>query len=410
MRKSLSSLMILGLYGAFSWGQAQAESEWQVQRLDHADKRVMRWQVKNESGEALHRATQEQQQAMEEARHQLRESSHRATEEQQRAMEEARHQLREASRKLAELHRQNWEGVDQGGERHFSFSFSHDDDQPRLGLVMEPAADAGVKVLSVTPDSPAEQAGLQSGDVITAVNGQRLDQQEPQERLHQFFEELGELNVDTAIKLEYQRGKASAQTVQLTPAIIEGFSFLPFAPNVDVDAILDGVGAAMPFIDILDEGGPGVFQSFHQMRMFHDLELTELDPQLGQYFGAEQGLLVLAVPEEMQQQLQRGDVLLQIDGREPKDVGHAFRILRSYEAGEQVELSVLRQGSTQNVAITLPEASENEREFIIKRRHFAPPMPPTPPNAPTPPTPVRVPPPHPGGSSAQLHTVLHYQT
>src|SRR5690606_16400594 len=39
-----------------------------------------------------------------------------------------------------------------------------------LGVTLE-AADGGVSIVSVSDDSPAAEAGLQAGDLITAVNG-----------------------------------------------------------------------------------------------------------------------------------------------------------------------------------------------------------------------------------------------
>jgi S1-C subfamily serine protease len=47
------------------------------------------------------------------------------------------------------------------------------------GLAPGPAADdgRGVLIASVTPGSPAEAAGLQVGDVVTAVGGVELDAQ-----------------------------------------------------------------------------------------------------------------------------------------------------------------------------------------------------------------------------------------
>ena len=53
-------------------------------------------------------------------------------------------------------------------------------------------------------------------------------------------------------------------------------------------------------------------------------------------------LLVVRAPNESGYQLQEGDVLMGIDGRVPESPGHAFRILRSYQPGEKLELDVLR--------------------------------------------------------------------
>jgi hypothetical protein len=47
-------------------------------------------------------------------------------------------------------------------------------------------------------------------------------------------------------------------------------------------------------------------------------------------------------PASTAYRLEEGDVLLSIDGRVPESPGHAFRILHSYQPGEQVKLKVMR--------------------------------------------------------------------
>jgi predicted metalloprotease with PDZ domain len=77
--------------------------------------------------------------------------------------------------------------------------------------------------------------------------------------------------------------------------------------------------------------------------------------------------------------LSRGDVLLAIDGRTPENPGHAFRILDSYQPGEQVKLGVLRQRKRLNLEATIPARPEAGEGF----RHPLPPSPaPTAPPAP----------------------------
>ena len=321
-----------------------------------------------------HEARAESERAMAEARAQ----AHEARTESERALAKARTQLREAARTVAEITRARFHEQGGPGSRGYSFSFStEDNDKPRLGLVMGPASEPGVKILSVTPESPAQQAGLRSGDVVTSVNGTALDQAAPEQRLQQFFELLGELQADKAVTLAYRREGGEAQNISLTPEPLDDFSFMPFVPNVDVEAIIDGVSEAMPVIHIDGEDAPLRIRGLRSLRMLRDFELTALDPQLGAYFGSEQGLLVLGVPESLQEQLQRGDVLLQIDGREPKDVDHAFRILRSYEPGEAVSLSILRRKQREEISVTLPEVSDEN--IFFRRERMAPPAPPPPP-------------------------------
>jgi hypothetical protein len=86
-----------------------------------------------------------------------------------------------------------------------------------------------------------------------------------------------------------------------------------------------------------------------------DMELVELNKDLGRYFGTESGLLVVSAPKSDALKLQAGDVIQSIDGREPKSVGHAMRILGSYQAGESLELKIMRDKRGQKLDITMPD-------------------------------------------------------
>jgi S1-C subfamily serine protease len=72
------------------------------------------------------------------------------------------------------------------------------------------------------------------------------------------------------------------------------------------------------------------------------LELAPLNPDLGQYFGTNTGVLVISVPGRTELGLKGGDVVLAVDGRKPESPSHLLRILRSYQETETFKLDVLR--------------------------------------------------------------------
>ena len=85
-----------------------------------------------------------------------------------------------------------------------------------------------------------------------------------------------------------------------------------------------------------------------------ELELVELNEGLGRYFGTDKGLLVVNAPESDAFELQDGDVIQSIDGREPKDARHAMRILSSYQAGEGLKLGIMRDKKKRTLDIEVP--------------------------------------------------------
>jgi S1-C subfamily serine protease len=86
------------------------------------------------------------------------------------------------------------------------------------------------------------------------------------------------------------------------------------------------------------------------------MELVELTPGLGTYFGTEEGMLVVRAPRDDVLGLMDGDVILEISGRTPTSVGHALRILGSFEPGEQLELTVMREQRRRTLEVELPRA------------------------------------------------------
>jgi hypothetical protein len=114
---------------------------------------------------------------------------------------------------------------------------------------------------------------------------------------------------------------------------------------------------------------------FMGMEPFGGIEMVSLSPKLGQYFGTDKGLLIVRVPPDKELKMEDGDVLVDIDGRIPKNPGHAFRILGSYQPGEKVTLNVLRQRKKLAIPVTVPEYEQHGPRPPI------PPMPPHPPRA-----------------------------
>lgn len=84
------------------------------------------------------------------------------------------------------------------------------------------------------------------------------------------------------------------------------------------------------------------------------MELTTLTPQLGRYFGANHGVLVVHAPSHGILKLQDGDVILAIGGRIPANRSQAIRILTSYDPGEKIRLVILREHHRLDITATMP--------------------------------------------------------
>ena len=288
-------------------------------------------------------------------------------------MVEAERQLAEAAMRVAELSSQSLPRRVPDVER-FEFDFG---DKPRLGVTIGGNSDEGpvegVAIMGITPGSAAEDAGLRAGDVITSINSESLSADtttEAQERLLDFMEGIEDGDV---LDVEYLRD-GNVGKVEVEPRVVEGgaYAFMGGVPGFPVPEVHVAPEVAREFKFVM----PFVGNSWG------DMELVELNEGLGRYFGADRGLLVINAPKSEAFKLQDGDVIESIDGREPTSVGHALRILGSYQAGEQLELKILRDKRRQTLSIEMPD----------DRKSFVPPEPPAaraPVRAVAPPEPVR---------------------
>jgi S1-C subfamily serine protease len=214
-----------------------------------------------------------------------------------------------------------------------------------IQLQVEPSAtEQGATIIGVSPGGPAADAGVASGDVIVALNGAQITGPNAG---RQVVERMALVKPDSKVTLKVMRDGKPKE-----------FQITPRANVVDFFPAFNGPGP----------GGPGGFNAPWEpieMRsappggvgaIFEGMELADLSPALGQYFGTSQGVLVIRVPHDGEfLKLQDGDVLLSIDGRVPENGSHATRILRSYQPGEKIHLKIMRQKKTLELDAILPE-------------------------------------------------------
>jgi len=242
--------------------------------------------------------------------------------------------------------------------RAFSFSFS--DNRGRIGVVVRTDASAesdkvGAKIEGVTPGSPAEKAGLKVGDIITKFAGTSLggikaqdeDESGPGRKLVALARKL---EPGDTVRIEYRRGSDIKQ-VTLVAEDLDG------AMRMD----MPGPMVAMPHM-------PGMDFEWSFGEPWGDLELVSLNPDLGDYFGTKEGILVVKAPADSTLPLKGGDVILSIGGRKPTSQSHAMRILRSYEAGESVSIDILRKQKRMSLTWKVPEAGEHRMRHEMERQ------------------------------------------
>ncbi len=177
----------------------------------------------------------------------------------------------------------------------------------------------GAYIHWVEDDSPADEAGLQKGDVIIALEGEKITDSDD------LSEALSEFNEGDEVSLEVVRDDK----------------------KLKLKATLDEKSRRKRVQVITRDAFDNGFYSFKGSGSFIGVNLESLNRQLGEYFGVEKGrgVLVREVEEDSPAEeagLKAGDVIVTVDGEKVRDVDDVIEIIGDTDAGEKVEIVVLR--------------------------------------------------------------------
>ncbi|HKA58424.1 MAG TPA: PDZ domain-containing protein [Gemmatimonadales bacterium] len=231
------------------------------------------------------------------------------------------------------------------------YAFAFSDNRGRIGVIVDTRANAtgdkiGARIEGVTPGGPAEKAGIKVGDVITRFNGTALGGATAQEEQDsgpgmKLIDLARELDPGDTVQVEYRRGNESRKATMV-------------AEDLGGGGFWGGPGARR--WDMMDpEDFPGRF--FRSP--WGGMELVKLNPELGEYFGTREGVLVVSAPRDSALALKGGDVITGIGGRKPSSPEQAMRILRSYDPGDTVSIDVFRKQKRVTVKWSVPEEEDH---------------------------------------------------
>ncbi|HUE86864.1 MAG TPA: PDZ domain-containing protein [Vicinamibacterales bacterium] len=230
----------------------------------------------------------------------------------------------------------------------------------QIGVVVDDVAE-GVRVAEVDQDSPASNAGLQAGDIIVEVDGERV------RSARQFARLIQETAEGRSVALGVLRA-GTRQTVNVTP------ESRGFWVGFDGDALGREIARLEPRLRELEPrlreleprlrefrfNGPFDFDFDALPRITSPrgrlgVRLNELTPQLAEYFGAaEGGVLVTSVTKDSPADkagLKAGDVITTIDGERVRRTEDVIDELRNKEG--DVTVGILRDKEEATLKATI---------------------------------------------------------
>ena len=285
---------------------------------------------------------------------------------------EVEHKLTEAKRRMEEAAREVAEYSSQLYSNHapqvlrFNYSLGNGKGA-MIGVAIDGSTDAsgnrldGVNVMQVTPNGPADKAGIKAGDRIVAINGENLQWQDGSSPAKQMLDLMAKVEPEASVTVDYERdGEAKSIVVKTenlgAHRLFAGEPF-DFDIKFDLKDFERSKQALQDDMIVLKDRINNMSFGFRQP--WHKLELMKLSPKLGSYFNTEKGVLVVSTGEDVNLPLEEGDVILNIDGREPNDPSHTMRILGSYRPGEKVTLEIMRDRRKRTVDFTVEDFNKD---------------------------------------------------
>ena len=202
----------------------------------------------------------------------------------------------------------------------------------------------GVEITRVEEESPAAKAGLLPQDVVLEYQGQRV------EGIDQFIRLVRETPSGRQVKMLVAR---AGQTMNLS-ATIEAKKMRSLGVG-DMQIAIPQI----PELRMNEMSRPMLSWRGGLL----GVEAEELNPQLAEFFGVKDGVLVRSVSKGSaaeQAGIRAGDVIVKVDGKAVSSPSEVTRALRSSEK-KPVGVTVVRDKKEMAVSVTVSSTSEDTR-------------------------------------------------
>ena len=324
-------------------------------------------------------------------------------------------ELREVSREVARAH----QDLARAEERKHEIRFVNLGDRAVIGVILGGETPDGVQIIGVSPDGPAERAGLLQGDVLQSLRGVDLTAGDSgRAAINSIMREVkdGEEIAASVIRdgehwefmvtAEQREPRAWQSMIRIHESVDDvGSAVAPEVyierievPEIDEEALvaqIEALGQQVSELEYafitVDKNDFPIHEDFEHEQFEHEdfehgeylidysamsqigehamreanvwfglphaqgLELTTINPGLGEYFKADHGVLVIQAREDNSYQLQSGDVVQEIGTTTVNTPADMMRALRGLDSGGAVEIQIKRNKRNKTLSVTVPE-------------------------------------------------------
>jgi serine protease Do len=216
-----------------------------------------------------------------------------------------------------------------------------------LGVVTE-KDDEGARISSVSPGSAAEQAGLEAGDVITAIDGKTIDGPQTLAETIREYNPDDEITVERKVNKKYKKTKlklgsreeeTTGRNFNLGDNQVKTFIFPP---------ITGEEGPDLPGMPDLSSLGIEIQPSKKQKL---GLKIQDTEKAIG--------VKILELEEgtpAAQSGLKKDDVIVEINGQSIRNTDEARMELKESEKKENYHIKAERNGKVMEFDISIPRA------------------------------------------------------
>jgi C-terminal processing protease CtpA/Prc len=216
----------------------------------------------------------------------------------------------------------------------------------------------GVLIAEVVDDSPADEAGLQDGDVILSLDGDDMTS------VKQLVAAIRDRSPGDRVKIEVLRdGRRKIVNVELGENEMDYKAKRVYMPDL---SHLEGLG----------EQARGWMQTWHEDRGYLGVTILDFNDDLGQYFKVKEGegILITDVLDDSPAEdagLMAGDVVLEFDGKVPKNTRKFRKYVAESDPGEDVSIVVKRKGRKKTLDVEIGGMESPMGHFMQGFRHPA---------------------------------------